>query len=267
MLLLGVCLAVCFATSTSSPVPQGPGTYYKDINVNLNGTAFQEQLHNLITVHTQLTYAELWVAFKEIDKDSQGCTGGRIGDIYSDICWLAGTQQCGNYKKEGDCYNREHSWPKSWWGGATEGQGAYTDLFHLFPTDGYDNAMRGDFALGTVKSPRYTTSNGCKVGPCTSPGYSGTCWEPAENVKGLFARGYFYMSTAYREMWDCCDTAGTDRALIKPWMEAVLREWHYTFPPDADELERNDLIYSRYQHNRNPFVDFPYWADKIDFTI
>jgi hypothetical protein len=25
------------------------------------------------------------------------------------------TDQCGHYKKEGDCYNREHSFPKTGW--------------------------------------------------------------------------------------------------------------------------------------------------------
>ena len=29
------------------------------------------------------------------------------------------------------------------------------------------------------------------------------------------------------------------------------------------ERERNERIYSRYQHNRNPFIDHPEWAEAI----
>jgi hypothetical protein len=45
------------------------------------------------------------------------------------------TDQCGHYKKEGDCYNREHSFPKTWWGGSLNVPMA-TDLYHIYPTDG-----------------------------------------------------------------------------------------------------------------------------------
>ena len=73
-------------------------------------------------------------------------------------------KQCGNYKQEGDCYNREHSWPKSWWGGFSEGQNAQTDLFHLYPTDGYVNNLRANLPMGNVKDATYTSTNGCKIG-------------------------------------------------------------------------------------------------------
>ena len=48
-----------------------------------------------------------------------------------------------------DCYNREHSFPKSWWGGSTS-IAAYTDLFHVFAADGYDNSRRANDPLGFV---------------------------------------------------------------------------------------------------------------------
>ena len=41
------------------------------------------------------------------------------------------------------CSCREHIWPKFWFGGSvTSGMGAYTDLFELWPSDGYVNTMR-----------------------------------------------------------------------------------------------------------------------------
>merc|ERR1719345_689018 len=77
-----------------------------------------------------------------------------IPDVYSDTCWITAKNikpsggECGNYKHEGDCFNREHLWPKSWFGGFSAGDNAQTDLFELWPTDGYVNGMRGNLPLG-----------------------------------------------------------------------------------------------------------------------
>jgi endonuclease I len=44
---------------------------------------------------------------------------------------------------------------------------------------------------------------------------------------------------------------------------SVLLAWNAQDPPDAFEMRRNDAIYDRFQHNRNPFVDHPEWAASI----
>ena len=77
-----------------------------------------------------------------------------IPDVYSSFCWdpekIESGGECGNYHTEGDCFNREHSWPKSWFGGFDYGFGAESDLFELYPTDGYVNGLRGNLPLGYV---------------------------------------------------------------------------------------------------------------------
>jgi len=44
---------------------------------------------------------------------------------------------------------------------------------------------------------------------------------------------------------------------------SVLLQWNAQDPPDAFEMRRNNVIYDTWQHNRNPFVDHPEWADAI----
>lgn len=263
-----------FAVQKAPAGVQGPGNYYAGIDVNANGAAFTAQLTALISQHKSLTYNDLWTAFKTTDigtRDGGNCTTSDLGDLYSATCWQPGADQCGNYQKEGDCYNREHSWPKSWWGGAEIA--AYTDLFHLYPADGYDNNRRANFPLGNVGTATYVTSNGSKLGSCVAaasaaPGspaavdLPATCWEPSGPVKGLLARAYFYVSVSYADTFTCCDTDGTNGAQIKEWLLATLLDWHNAYPVTAGEAERNDAVYAL-QGNRNPFVDYPEWVQKV----
>lgn len=84
-------------------------------------------------------------------------------------CWTPVSEQCGNYKTEGDCYNREHTWPKSAWNGSQIA--SYTDLMHLYPTDGYDNNIRSNYWLGNADkaTAKYVTSNGSFLSKCLPP--------------------------------------------------------------------------------------------------
>jgi endonuclease I len=44
---------------------------------------------------------------------------------------------------------------------------------------------------------------------------------------------------------------------------SVLLQWHQADPPDAFERRRNDVIFTTWQHNRNPFIDHPESAGAI----
>ena len=68
----------------------------------------------------------------------------------------------------------------------------YTDLYHLYPTDGYVNNRRSNFPFGETKGETYQSEGGfSKLGKSTTSGYSGTVGEPADEYKGDFARTYF----------------------------------------------------------------------------
>lgn len=210
--------------------------------------------------HEALTYRELWTAYKTVWVSLPGKCQNSIYDIYSSKCWRAGSEQCGStgYRKEGDCYNREHSWPKSWWDRVQND--AYSDMFHVMPSDGYVNGKRGSLPFGEVDQPTYTSSEGNKVGPCTT--YAGTCFEPTDEHKGLLARGHFYMSLRYSGEFFCCDKDGVSSSKIKPWYLSLLKKWHKEHPVEEWERVFNDRVQSE-QGNRNPFIDFPDLVDTI----
>ena len=254
---------------------QSSTDYYQNINSSAVNDDLKYQLKALINPHIVYSYDEVWTAFETVDKNlpTYPCNGNlsHIPDVYSSFCWspekIALGGECGNYKQEGDCYNREHLWPKSWFGGFDYGMNAQTDLFELWPSDGYVNGLRGNYPLGNVSPDypiKYTSSNGCRIGTCASLDYKGTCFEPANIYKGDFARSYFYLSTAYANEWSCCDDVGVNGSYIKPWMETELRAWHELDPVDSFELNRNEIIYSLWQLNRNPYIDNPQWVSQIN---
>ena len=178
------------------------------------------------------------------------------------------TDQAGNYKKEGDVYNREHSWPNSWFGG--EVQPMYTDLHHLYPTDGFVNNKRSNYAFGETNGESYKSANDfSKLGACTYPGYTGTVFEPNDDYKGDFARTYFYMVTCYEEkLPDWFTNYGTKEGVsqtidgskypgLRDWQLEMLMKWSKNDPVSADkETPRNNAVYT-IQNNRNPFIDYP----------
>ena len=249
-----VLLAIIFfcATTTFAQMPQG---YYNSAR-DLCGEELRQKLYTIISSHTALSYNELWSAYRQTDLRDNG----KIWDIYSDCDFTYSTDQCGSYSRECDCYNREHSVPQSWFG---EAMPMKTDLFHLYPTDGWVNNKRGNLPLGTVSNPTYTSGNGSKVGPCSYSGYTGTVFEPVDEYKGDLARTYFYMSVCYKDKNLGQDSGSMfEGSQLKPWALRMFIEWHYADPVSQKEIDRNNAVYA-IQHNRNPFIDCPYFVDAI----
>jgi len=240
-----------------------PPTGYYDPALGKLGTDLQQALHDIIDNHTAVSYNSLWTHFQTTDKKSNG----KVWDMYSDIPggtppyeYTFGSDQCGNYNSENDCYNREHSWPKSWF---NDGNPMYTDMFHLVPTDGYVNGMRSNYPYGEVGTASWTSLNGSRLGDCATPGYTGIVFEPRDEYKGDFARNYFYMATRYYKEdngWPGSDMVTGSQ--FKPWAKAMLLQWAQSDPVTQKEIDRNNAIYG-IQHNRNPFIDHPEYANSI----
>ena len=178
-------------TRTRGDLPSADD-YYSEIDSTATNDELKGQLQDLIYPHVVYSYDDVWMAFESVDQylPTYPCDSNSsyIPDIYSSNCWPE-EKECGNYKEEGDCYNREHVWPKSWFGGFDNGDEAETDLFELWPSDGYVNGLRGSYPLGIVdkSTVTYTSTNGCLIGNCDSSiGYDGMCFEPADLYKGTY---------------------------------------------------------------------------------
>jgi endonuclease I len=253
-----------FLFASGTLLAQPPAGYY-DAAEGLSGEALRQALHDIIDDHTVLANSALWDAFYQTDRKPDNS----VWDIYSDVpggippyTFQFVTDQCGGYQEEGDCFNREHSFPQSWF---NDQPAPRTDLFHIYPTDGYVNQRRGNWPYGEVGNDvSYTTANGAKLGQCIHPGCSGLVFEPIEEYKGDLARGYFYMLTRYMddaEGWTSAPVLENGEFL--PWVKALLLEWHTADPVSTKEVQRNNRIHADYQGNRNPYIDNPQWAVAI----
>lgn len=262
-----------FTLSAFNAYAQGPndsGTYYQAAD-GKKGAELKTALCAIIYSRTERTYKQLWTDFQTTDKKENG----KVWDMYSNLREMTFvTDQAGNYKKEGDVYNREHSWPNSWFGG--EVQPMYTDLHHLYPTDGFVNNKRSNYAFGETNGESYKSANDfSKLGACTYPGYTGTVFEPNDIYKGDFARTYFYMVTCYEEKlpdWytnNGVNGSGDTKTAVlatldgntypglSTWQLEMLMKWSKNDPVSADkETPRNNAVYT-IQNNRNPFIDYP----------
>jgi hypothetical protein len=142
----------------------------------------------------------------------------------------------------------------------------YTDLFHIYPTDGKVNGMRSNYPFGEVGNATYVSANGgSKLGSARSElGYSGTVFEPIDEYKGDFARTYFYMSTCYLNKRLDYDNGNAmfNGARLKEWAVRMLIAWSNEDPVSEKEINRNNAVYVL-QHNRNPFIDYPELAGLI----
>jgi len=242
---------------------QPPANYYNTA-AGKTGATLKTALYNIIKGHTSISYDALYNAYKTTDKKADGT----VWDMYSNCTYYIGSKQCGNYSSECDCFNREHSIPQSWFGSASP---MVSDIFHIYPTDGKVNGMRSNYPFGEVAKPTYTSGNGCKLGPCSAPGYTGTVFEPLDEYKGDFARTYFYMATRYENVISTWHSASNTAEAVfqantfpvyENWVVNMFLRWNTADPVSQKEIDRNNAAYA-IQKNRNPFIDHPEYANSI----
>jgi endonuclease I len=240
--------ATAFSGGGSDPGPD-PGDYYAGAE-GKTGAALKAALHTIISSQTKLTYDQVWTALKDTDQDP--ANSNNVIEIYSGRSIAKSTNG-----GDADDWNREHVWAKSHgdFGTAT---GPGTDVHHLRPEDVSVNAARGNLDFD---------NGGTAVSQCSGCTADGDSFAPRAAVRGDVARMIFYMAVRYEgddgfANLELNDSVGNGTA---PYIGklSVLKAWAAADPPDAFEQRRNEVIYTTYQHNRNPFIDHPEWISSI----
>ena len=236
-------------TTTAPTQPSDPGDYYADAE-GKTGPELKAALHTIISTMDKITYDQVWDGIKATDEDPNN--PGNVIELYS-----GRSVPKDSNGGDPDDWNREHVWAKSHgdFGTAT---GPGTDLHHLRAEDVTVNSTRGnkDFDNG-----------GSAVDQCPGCLTDSDSFQPRDAVKGDVARMILYMAVRYDGDDGFADlepnesTSNSSNPAIGKL--SVLLQWNAEDPPDATEMRRNEVIYSQFQHNRNPFIDHPEWANAI----
>lgn len=245
-------LSAVAIAAAATVLAEAPAGYYTSLTGKKEGE-LKTAVYNIVRNFTRISsYQDLPHYFQTTDvyPDSH-----RWWDMYSDIPL---------YAPSFNGLNREHSFPKSWWGGSTS-VGAYVDLNHLYPSERAANTAKSNYPLGIVDEA--TFDNGIsRVGyPVRGQGGNAAkVFEPDDDYKGDFARTYFYMVTAYQDLtWKYQYMVSQNLyPTLNQWSIDLLLQWHRQDPVSQKETDRNDAVYG-FQNNRNPFIDMPELAEYL----
>lgn len=213
-----------------------------------------------VRTHHVISYgSDTWNAFKSTDVRVVNGTE-YWWDMYSDLLLPVA-----DGRPNSNTMNIEHSVANSWWG-KTQND-AYKDIVHLNPSESKANSRKGNYPLAELGSVSWTNGWTSVGSPKSGQGGgAGTCYEPADEYKGDFARVFMYMFTVYDDISWKSNTAWmydtSSDLMFKPWAKELLLRWSANDPVSDKERMRNDGI-QKEQQNRNPFIDLPDLAEHI----
>jgi endonuclease I len=138
---------------------------------------------------------------------------------------------------------------------------AGTDIHAKRPIDWQVNSVVGTLfwgECGKVQDPAMCVSPAVpdqNTAPTTAQ--DGKIKTPPESMRGDIARSLFYTQVRYSEdlklvLTDCPPFEPNEYGYL-----SELLRWHKADPVDERERIRNDKACSKWQGNRNPFVDYP----------
>lgn len=217
-------------------------TYYNSTE-NLSEQALKNALKTrLAQGYNQRSYNQARdFMFMTIDNKSANGQGATVNTLE---CVYTGTVKTGytsrsNAQSTNPNFNTEHTFPQGFFNSSLPER---SDIHHLFPTTNNSNSQRGNKPFGNVTGG--TASGGGSF-------YNNFTYEPRNAQKGKTARAMMYFVIRYQDYSSHFST-----------QENILRQWHNTYPVTAEESRRNDDIFA-VQNNRNPFVDYPQFEERI----
>lgn len=210
-------------------------------------------------------------------------------DIYCDVLYSStDLHYTSNPNSGGTTYiSREHVFPKSY--GFNNSENMYTsiyagcDIHNLKMADHGINVQHSNDFYGNAKNNKTPINSAISkvVGGYTGTSGSYNVFEPLDEDKGNVARCLMYMVARYYTYEE--GTYGPNPALRlsntpdvisgtrtpsqtknSPISYGILNDilgWNTKDPIDNNEIIRNSLIHKFIQNNRNPFIDYPLWAD------
>ena len=145
-------------------------------------------------------------------------------------------------------FNCEHTFPQGQFG---SGSPMVSDIHHLFSSDEPANGSRGNLRFGYAGMPidAITINAPSKRG--------GGVYEPQDSHKGNCARAMMYFVLRYQDYMGFYAGGGQD---------TTFRKWNSSFLPKPKDTLRNTMIFVE-QNNRNPFVDYPQFSERIKNLI
>lgn len=253
--------------------------YYANIDFNNSSNLSKALSQLLIDTHKPISYDPTRYLYKWVDLHSNGKlksiysgkgkdpaeailedkeTSIRINKILNEIHYKSfGSNEDRHFaimKAHADNkLNCEHTVCQSWFNKAEPMRG---DLHHLFACDPICNSLRSNYPYHDFED--YNPESKIEIlkniikNDCGKASHN--LFEP-ESSKGIVARAVLYFLLRYPNK---ISSSKVDIAL--------LLRWHNEFPVDLYEKHRNASI-NEIQGNRNPFIDFPELANKINFNL
>jgi endonuclease I len=244
--------------------------YYAGVE-GLKGQALFDKLHLIINKNfAAKTYGEAREALKLLDRDPDNPLN--VIEIYTQNS-VDKDMNLFNGNTAG-YWNREHCYPKARMGLAKVGNsdtGRGADFHMLHASDSNVNGKRGslNYYQFTAKES-FTTdiptlqkdsfgqaiTSKCRYNPSLG-------FEPLDGGKGDCARAVFYMEVMYGSAVCGLSNTASQSAANDLGQLKFLVSWNTLDPVSRLEVNRNELIYTDYQKNRNPFIDAPEWVNLI----
>lgn len=225
----------------------GQGTYskaYYSATQNLTEEPLKLAIKTTITtgMATNISYnAARDEMFMLIDNEK---TNGQLASVNTLECVYTGTKITGYTSRTAaqngnPQFNTEHTFPQGFFNSNLPMR---SDLHHLYPTTNTSNSNRGNSPFGVVTG-----------GTATGGGsfYNNSMFEPRDAQKGTTSRAMMYFVLRYQDYSNHFSV-----------QQNILKQWHATYAPDIIEQRRNDDI-ATFQGNRNPFIDYPQFVDRI----
>ena len=266
-------------SSSSTPIPTSSSsvdpvvdTYYASVKDTDSGDTLKNKLNGIIkNGHTKIAYSSLADCMTYTDRDWDKSPDKNDTNPYMHIIYLHDNENK-PYKRNdyNSVWDKEHIWAKSNGSFNDNSYYSYSDLHHLRASDKNNNGTRSNYCFNNLSTSQSGVTY-VKDGNGDNSGLllPNACYMPQACDRGDVARALFYMATRYADGSDTncplyLSFENTNNNSGGWWGHLdVLLQWHQEDPVDEFEKHRNDLIFTDFQHNRNPFIDHPEYAARI----